>query len=93
MRAINSTPKNITAIEIIVPITPTIKPQIITKPSFPSNPNEIINIPSPGIKLEKGIGIITNNENIKIKNPTILSKNCEVINKSLGRNIFSILPI
>ena len=65
MRTINSTPNNITIKEIITPIIPTINPQIITKPSFPSNPNEIIKIPSPGIKLEKGIGIITKQENIR----------------------------
>ena len=80
-------------IEIKIPKKPTKMPKIITNPSLPSNPKEIIKIPNPGIKFDKGMGIITNPAKIKINAPIILSATFPIINNSLGRRIFSILVI
>lgn len=88
-----STPNKIAEIETTKPTIPTIIPIITNKPSFPSNPKEIINTPSPGIKLESGIGIKTKAEKTKEKNPIILSIKGEIINNKRGLRILSTLRI
>lgn len=52
---------------------PTKVPIITNRPSFPNKPNDIIKTPSPGTKFESGTGKNTNDENINVKKPIILS--------------------
>ncbi len=47
---------------------------ITNNPSLPIKPKEVINIPNPGIILEKGTGIKTNIAKINIIAPINLSK-------------------
>ena len=61
-------------IDITHPIKPTIIPIITNNPSLPIKPKEVINIPRPGIKFEKGTGIKTNIAKINIIAPINLSK-------------------
>jgi hypothetical protein len=68
-------------------------PAIITKPSFPIKPKEIINTPSPGMKLERGIGIKTKLEKISAKNPTIFCACGVIIKERRGRMTRSALRI
>ncbi len=68
-----STPSKTAVIEIAIPIIPTNIPTIITNPSFPSRPKEIIKTPRPGIKFESGKGNKTKKEKSSVKIPIIRS--------------------
>jgi len=87
----NSTPRK-TAVSIIaIPVRPMSKPKMMIAPSFPIRPKEVTKIPTPGMKLLSGSGNRTDVANIKIKNPTILSKIPLLRNVSLGLRTFSAL--
>lgn len=87
----NSTPRTIATKVVVMPIMPVAIPSIITIPSFPINPKDVIKMPIPGRKLVNGRGINIDIENIKIKIPIILSKMPVLRNISLGFSSFSAL--
>ena len=75
------------------PLVPTAIPNSTIKPSFPSNPKEMIKIPSPGMKLESGIGKRMKKEKMNAKMPIILSAIGEIMKSRRGLRIFSTLPM
>lgn len=74
-----------------MPIIPTEIPRIINNPSFPISPKDVINIPNPGIKFERGNGIRIKLENPKRKKPIIFSAIELLISEKRGFKILSIL--
>ena len=61
---INSKPRIVKVVDTMIPINPIIIPQINATPSLLNKPSDIINIPTPGIKFERGIGSKIKEENI-----------------------------
>ncbi len=64
-----------------IPAIPINIPIRITRPSLPINPKEIVRTPSPGMKLESGIGSRIKEEKSRIKKPITLSAKLDVMNK------------
>ncbi len=91
--AANSKPKIVRVVDIIIPINPIMIPQINATPSLLNKPSDITNIPTPGIKFERGIGSRIKEENIKIKRPITLSPLLQNMNSRRGLRIFSALPV
>lgn len=91
--AINSKPRIVKVVDTMIPINPIMIPQINATPSLLNKPSDIINIPTPGIKFERGIGSKIKEENIKIKRPITLSPLGQNMNSRRGLRIFSALPV
>jgi len=77
--------------ETVMPKMPTVIPSSTTKPSLPKSPKEVIKMPSPGMKLESGIGSKMNEEKSREKNPIKRSAVLVVMKARRGFRMSSIL--
>ncbi len=89
----NSIPRIEAVITTAIPMIPINIPRITARPSFFRMPSEMIRMPTPGIKLDRGIGSNIRTAKAKEKPPIILSPSGVKQKSSRGSKNLSALPV